>query len=79
MTRAKDELDLIVPQRFYTYQQSKTGDRHVYAGRSRFIPEGIMDSFDCHSWHERMQGSNRAATKTGSTTDVAASLRWMWR
>jgi ATP-dependent exoDNAse (exonuclease V) beta subunit len=35
MTRAKDELDLIVPQRFYTYQQSKTGDRHVYACRSR--------------------------------------------
>jgi DNA helicase-2/ATP-dependent DNA helicase PcrA len=28
MTRAKDELDLIVPQRFYTYQQSKTGDRY---------------------------------------------------
>ena len=31
MTRAKDELDLIVPQRFYTlYQQSKLGDRHLY-------------------------------------------------
>ena len=42
MTRAKDELDLIVPQRFYTYQQSKTGDRHVYACRSRFIPDGII-------------------------------------
>jgi DNA helicase-2/ATP-dependent DNA helicase PcrA len=46
MTRAKDELDLVVPQRFYTYQQSKTGDRHVYACRSRFIPEGIIESVD---------------------------------
>jgi hypothetical protein len=64
------ELDLVVPQRFYTYHQSKTGDRHVYACRSRFIPDGIIDSFDCHSWHERVQGSNRAAKKAG-----AAGLR----
>ena len=27
MTRAKDELDLIVPQRFYTHNQSATSDR----------------------------------------------------
>ena len=79
MTRAKDELDLVVPQRFYTYQQSKTGDRHVYSCRSRFIPDGIIDSFDCQAWHERVQGSNRTAKKTGATTDVAASLRRMWR
>jgi DNA helicase II / ATP-dependent DNA helicase PcrA len=79
MTRAKEELDLIVPQRFYTYQQSKTGDRHVYACRSRFIPDGIIDLFDCQAWHERVQGSNRTAKKTGATTDVAASLLRMWR
>jgi DNA helicase-2/ATP-dependent DNA helicase PcrA len=79
MTRAKDELDLIVPQRFYTYKQSKAGDRHVYACRSRFIPDRIVESFDCQDWHERMQGSNRAVKKTGATIDVAASLRRMWR
>jgi DNA helicase-2/ATP-dependent DNA helicase PcrA len=78
MTRAKDELDLIVPQRFYTHQQSKLGDRHLYACRSRFIPERIVTSFDCQSWHERIQASNRPAKK-GATTDVAASLRRMWR
>ena len=38
MTRAKDHLHLIVPQRFFTHQQSATGDRHVYAARTRFIP-----------------------------------------
>jgi DNA helicase-2/ATP-dependent DNA helicase PcrA len=78
MTRAKDELDLIVPQRFYTYQQTKLGDRHLYGSRSRFIPDSIMNSFDCHSWHDRIQASNRPAKK-GATTDVAASLRRMWR
>jgi len=79
MTRAKDELDLIVPQRFYTYQQSKTGDRHVYACRSRFIPDAVVDSFECRGWRERVQESNRPTNKSGSTTDVAASLLRMWR
>ncbi len=31
LTRAKDRLSLIVPQRFFTHGQSATGDRHVYA------------------------------------------------
>jgi DNA helicase-2/ATP-dependent DNA helicase PcrA len=79
MTRAKDELDLIVPQRFYTFQQAKTGDRHVYGSRSRFIPDSITASFDCRNWHDRSQSPNRPAKKTGSTTDVAASLLRMWR
>ena len=35
MTRAKDDLHLIVPQRFFTHGQSAQGDRHVYASRSR--------------------------------------------
>ncbi len=43
------------------------------------VPDGIIDSFDCQAWHDRVQGSNRAAKKTGATTDVAASLRRMWR
>jgi DNA helicase II / ATP-dependent DNA helicase PcrA len=79
MTRAKDELDLIVPQRFYTFQQSKTGDRHVYACRSRFIPDSVMDRFECRGWRERVQEANRPTKKSGSTTDVAARLRRMWR
>jgi DNA helicase II / ATP-dependent DNA helicase PcrA len=78
MTRAKDELDLIVPQRFYTYQQSKTGDRHVYACRSRFIPDAVVDRFECRGWRERVHESNRPTKKPGSITDVAASLRRMW-
>ena len=41
MTRAKDELNLIVPQRFYTHHQARAGDRHVFAGRSRFIPAAL--------------------------------------
>jgi DNA helicase-2/ATP-dependent DNA helicase PcrA len=47
MTRARDELSLWVPQRFHVTQQRSWGDRHIYALRSRFIPEPLMPWFDC--------------------------------
>jgi superfamily I DNA/RNA helicase len=46
MTRAKDELALVVPHRFYVHGQTRGGDRHLYASRTRFIPAGILRAFD---------------------------------
>ena len=79
MTRAQDELDLIVPQRFYSHQQARFGDGHVYASISRFIPASIRDLFDCQHWAEPAADRIKAAKKAGPTTDVAASLLRMWR
>src|SRR6185436_17923735 len=78
MTRAKDELDLIVPHRFFTHQQAKLGDRHVYATRSRFIPDSILGSFASRSWRDRTDNQIEARKKAGSSVDVAASLMRMW-
>ena len=78
MTRAKDELDLIVPQRFFTHQQAKLGDRHVYASRSRFIPDSMLGSFATRNWRDQPDGPIEVARKVGSV-DVAASLMRMWR
>jgi DNA helicase II / ATP-dependent DNA helicase PcrA len=50
MTRAKDHLHLIVPLRFYVTQQSAAGDRHIYAGRTRFISEAMAEKFECVTW-----------------------------
>jgi len=47
MTRAKQHLHLLVPQRFYVHQQAAFGDRHVYGSLSRFIPPGAAACFDC--------------------------------
>jgi DNA helicase-2/ATP-dependent DNA helicase PcrA len=46
MTRARQHLSLIVPQRFYVTQQGRHGDRHVYGGRSRFLPDEILPCFE---------------------------------
>jgi DNA helicase II / ATP-dependent DNA helicase PcrA len=45
MTRAKDDLHLVVPQRFFAHGQHSQGDRHVYASRTRFIPEKLLSFF----------------------------------
>ena len=50
MTRAKDKLHLITPQRFYHTQQGKGGDKHVYAIRSRFIPTSVLPRFEQTNW-----------------------------
>jgi DNA helicase-2/ATP-dependent DNA helicase PcrA len=79
MTRAKEELDLVVPQRFYTHNQPRLGDRHVYASRSRFIPDSILDAFECRAFHDGIESTIKPAANSRTTTDVAASLLRMWR
>ena len=50
MTRAKDDLHLIVPQRFFTHGQHSQGDRHIYASRTRFIPDRLLGLFEKTVW-----------------------------
>ena len=71
MTRTKNELDLIVPERFLRFQQ-KQGDRpYTYGAVSRFIPASIRDAFDCRSW--RGQADAPDSRGTGTTVSVSGA------
>ena len=48
MTRAKDDLHLQVPQRFFVHGQASKGDRPLYASRTRFITEALLPNFRDH-------------------------------
>ena len=78
MTRARDHLYLIQPHRFYTGTSRRNGDRHVYAPRTRFLPDAVLESF------ERVAaggGEKEAAAEGGNNgagVNVAAKLREMW-
>ena len=50
MTRAKQHLHLVVPNRFFIKQQAQMGDRHVYAARSRFITPAMLKHFEECVW-----------------------------
>jgi ATP-dependent DNA helicase UvrD/PcrA len=78
MTRAKDELALVVPQRFYVHGQPRNGDRSVYAARTRFIPPPLLKHFDRQTWPEADAAPLRAASE-GPCVDLQARMRAMWR
>ncbi|MBY5655316.1 ATP-dependent helicase [Rhizobium leguminosarum] len=79
MTRARDGLDLVVPQRFFTYGQNSQGDRHVYASRSRFIPATLLQFFEACSWPQVKSGSVAQQQARQVRIDVGARMRGMWR
>jgi DNA helicase-2/ATP-dependent DNA helicase PcrA len=80
MTRAKDDLHLMVPQRFFAHQQATSGDRHVYALRSRFLPNSILSFFNARAWPVVDESANSARSASSRThADVGARMRTMWR
>jgi len=46
MTRARDALYLVEPQRYYLTAQPRRGDVHVYGARSRFLDEAVLARLD---------------------------------
>jgi DNA helicase-2/ATP-dependent DNA helicase PcrA len=77
MTRAKRDLHLIAPLRFYVTQQSRWGDKHVYGARSRFMTEPVLAAFEPRVWPTERDQPN--AAQAGSTRiDAATRLLDMW-
>jgi DNA helicase II / ATP-dependent DNA helicase PcrA len=78
MTRAKDDLHLVIPQRFFVHGQSVGGDRHLYASRTRFIPEALLRLFERTSWPLAAKVAQRVVSQ-GPRIDIAARMRERWR
>jgi DNA helicase-2/ATP-dependent DNA helicase PcrA len=78
MTRARNELDLISPLKYYVTQQSRTGDAHVYGARSRFLTSGVMAAFDALVWPSAAPGPESSSGSVLPRVDVAARLKGMW-
>ena len=76
MTRARQHLHLIAPQRFYVTQQHASGDRHLYGSLTRFIPRGLVHCFDLTD-HEKA-GDHSPADFPNLTIDLRSRVRSMW-
>ena len=77
MTRARDHLHLIHPMRFYVHHQPRDGDRHLYAPRSRFLPDGLAGRFERRVAGPAL-GDDPAVADGPARIDVRARLRGMW-
>lgn len=71
MTRAREHLHLVVPQRFYITQQTPQGDRHVNAIRSRFVTPRMLPHFEDSLW--------LSAETNGARTPVPESVKMLVR
>ena len=78
VTRAKDQLSIMVPQRFFTHGQAARGDRHVYASRTRFIPASILANFEQTSWPSG-QAAEETRRQPQLRVDIGARMRGMWK
>lgn len=78
MTRAKNELDLISPLKYYVTQQSRTGDAHVNGARSRFLTPGVMAAFETLVWPPAAASPESSSGGALPRVDVAARLKGMW-
>lgn len=76
MTRARDHLHLVHPLRYAIRQQRRHGDRHVYAPRTRFVPDELLDRF-AQRHHGRPVAVD-APGAPGPRVDVGAELRALW-
>jgi len=79
MTRARNELQLCVPLKFPLTQQSRSGDAHVYGGRSRFITDKVLKCMEQIGF----QGGGLVPSalldeEHATTLDVGARLKDMW-
>ncbi len=77
MTRAKDHLHLLLPQRFFAHQQRANRDRHMYAARTRFIPDSILKYFDSCAWPRATQ-TDISGKSERDPVNIGAQLRRMW-
>ena len=78
MTRARDELNVIVPQRFFVTQQHKHGDRHLYAQRTRFIPRAMVPLFEDVLWPPVSPAYIEGLSPAPVRMDIGAAMRGMW-
>ncbi|HZQ75054.1 MAG TPA: ATP-dependent helicase [Burkholderiales bacterium] len=76
MTRAKTDLHLLSPLKYYVTQQSRMGDRHVYGAKSRFMTREVLACMEEIAFYDSKEAEVKEAMKT--PVDVASRLRSMW-
>ena len=76
LTRARTDLHLMAPLKYYVTQQARNGDRHVYGARSRFLTQSVLASMDQVAWPgvEAQEAPARPAPRV----NIAGMLRNMW-
>ena len=78
MTRAKRDLQLVAPLKYYVTQQRRWGEKYVYGARSRFMTDALLDTFELRVWPSGDDAPVGGPRPSTVRIDALARLRNMW-
>jgi DNA helicase-2/ATP-dependent DNA helicase PcrA len=78
MTRAREDLALVQPMRFYVRGQAFGSDKHIYAPRSRFLCDEDVRVFDVIT-PAAVNTHEKCVEMDTPRVDLKASMRRMWQ
>ena len=79
MTRAKRNLDLISPLKFYVTQQRRYGEKHLYGARSRFLTEPVLATLETLAWPGKQDSTSSGEKPVQRVRiDAREKMRSMW-
>jgi DNA helicase-2/ATP-dependent DNA helicase PcrA len=78
MTRAQNDLLLMSPLKFHLTHQQRTGDAHVYGGRSRFLTEKVLKCLEPRTFQGSTMGEASLTGSAEASLDIGARLKEMW-
>ena len=81
MTRAKNHLSVVRPERYYFHNRRKS-DQHSLSKITRFLPTQIQALFDCQSrgmtYGSGFGGAGQSGLIQGDTTEIRKKISKLW-
>lgn len=78
MTRAKEQLHLMQPLKYWVPQQQKHGDKHVFGAKSRFLTEPVCENLEAISYPQIRPTLKAQAAGQKALTDIRKSILNNW-
>lgn len=78
ITRAKDELHLIQPMKYWVPEQQRHGDRHVYGAKSRFLTERIIKLLETTHFPRQALNQKEKDVAKLAITDIKKTVLGIW-
>ncbi len=79
ITRAKQNLHLIQPLKYWVPEQPKYGDKHIYGAKSRFLTDKVSDCLESRFYPEpQAKKVAEPAERYQAFPNVTSKIRNMW-
>jgi DNA helicase-2/ATP-dependent DNA helicase PcrA len=78
VTRAKEELDLIQPLRFWLPEQQRFGGKHVYGAKSRFLTEKVCKNLEIMPYPDTRLTEADIAIGEEVLSNIKSNMLGMW-